>query len=181
MAKSKKNYLVIVLAIALLSLAVGYAAFSQNLTISGTATGSTNWDVKFTKATMSDVNHGTVSYTDDVVTVSGKLSFPGDGFTVESEITNAGSLPAKLTSFTLTDNDGNEFTNDDITVEIPELATDGSEVIAAGEKCPVTISVKWNNDSEKETVSADFKVNFTYEQDTTAVTVSPDHGTHTAN
>ena len=59
MAKSKKNYLVIVLVVALVSLAVGYAAFSQNLTISGTATGTTTWDVKFTDATMSDTTHGT--------------------------------------------------------------------------------------------------------------------------
>lgn len=178
MAKSKKNYLVIALVVALLSLAVGYAAFSQNLTISGTATGTTTWEVKFTGATMSDANHGTASFTDDTVTVTGELGFPGDGFTVESIISNEGSLPAKLTSFTLTDNDGNEFKNDDITVEIPEIATDGSEVIAAGEKCPVTIAVKWNEKSEKQAVSADFKVNFTYEQDTTAVTVAPSHGTH---
>jgi len=178
MARSKKNYVVIVLAVALLTLAVGYAAFSQNLTISGTATGTTNWDVKFTSATMSDANHGTASFTDDAVTVTGKLGFPGDGFTVESVITNAGSLPAKLTSLTLTDANGNEFSSDDITVEIPEIATDGSEVVAANANCPVTISVKWNEDSEVETVSADFKVNFTYEQDTTAVTVSPSHGTH---
>lgn len=181
MAKSKKNYLVIALVVALLSLAVGYAAFSQNLTINGTATGTTNWDVKFTNATMSDENHGTASFTDDEVTVTGQLAFPGDGFTVESVISNAGSLPAKLTSFTLTNEAGAEFQNDDITVEIPIIATDGSEVIAAGQKCPVTIAVKWNEDSVKENVSAKFKVNFTYEQDTTAVNVDASHGTHSAN
>lgn len=178
MAKSKKNYLVIALVIALVSLAVGYAAFSQNLTISGTATGTTTWDVKFTDATMSDTTHGTAIVADDTVTVNGTLGFPGDAFTVTTEITNAGSLPAKLTEFNLTDDTGAEFANDDVTVEIPTMATDGTEIIAPGEACTVTIAVKWNEASEKESVSAGFKVNFAYEQSTTTVNVEADHGTH---
>ena len=178
MAKSKKNYLVIVLVVALVSLAVGYAAFSQNLTISGTATGTTTWDVKFTDATMSDTTHGTATVTDEVVTVEGTLGFPGDAFTVTTEITNAGSLPAKLTEFKLTDKDGNEFESEDITVEIPTMATDGSEIIEPGKACTVTIAVKWNEASEKESVTAGFDVHFAYEQSTTTVNVEADHGAH---
>lgn len=175
----KRNYLVIVLAVALLALAVGYASFSQNLRISGTATANAKWDVKFTKATMSDVNHGTATVTsDDEITIDGTLAFPGDGFTMTSEITNAGTLAAKLTEFTLVDDQGNEFSNDNITVSIPNIVTDGSEVIAAGAKCPVTISVKWNEDSEVESAVAKFKVKFKYEQDTTTVNVQPEHGVH---
>ena len=48
MKKSKKSNIVIVLVVLLLALAVGYAAFSTELNITGTATTKTgNWDVRF--------------------------------------------------------------------------------------------------------------------------------------
>lgn len=176
MAKSKKNYVVIALVVALLSLSLGYAAFSQNLTINGTATGTANWDVKFTSATMSDASHGSATVdADDTVTVAGLMSYPGDGFTVTTEITNNGSVDAKLTSFELVSDDGTPFSNDDIDVSIPSIQNDS---LKAGDVCPVTIAVKWKETSEVENVNANFKVKFTYEQDTTAVDVSPAHGTH---
>ncbi len=179
MKKSKKNYVLIILVVLLLALAVGYAAFSQLLTLSGTATGTTTWDVKFTDASMNDSNHGTADFTDDTVTVNATLAYPGDACTVTAEITNEGTLPAKLTKFSLTGTDGTSpFSNSDVTVEIPDIETDGTEVIAAGETCPVTIAIKWNTDSEATSVNASFKVNFEYLQDTTEVNVSPNHGAH---
>lgn len=180
MKKSKKNYVLIVLVVLLLALAVGYAAFSQSLTISGTATGSTTWDVKFVSATINESGHGDApTVADNSITVNPVLSYPGDGCTVTANIKNAGTLPAKLTEFTLTGTDGTTpFTNSDVTIEIPTIATDGTEVIAAGKTCPITISIKWNTDSTATSVSAPFKVNFEYTQDTSEVTVAPDHGTH---
>ena len=47
MKKQKRNYLLVALIVILLAIAVGYAAFSANITISGTATASGTWDVKF--------------------------------------------------------------------------------------------------------------------------------------
>jgi len=51
MKKTKRNNVLIVLVVLLLALAVGYAAFQQVLTISGTATAAGNWDVKFVDPT----------------------------------------------------------------------------------------------------------------------------------
>ena len=48
MKKSKKSSAIIILIVLLLSIAIGYAAFSSNLTINGTAIGTGSWDVKFT-------------------------------------------------------------------------------------------------------------------------------------
>ncbi len=180
MRKSKKNYAIIALVVILLCLAIGYAAFTANLTINGTATGTGTWEVKFVSAKMSDADHGTVSFTDDAVTVNAELAFPGDGCTVTVEIKNNGSMPAKLTGLELKAKDGEtDFTSSDITVGYPDDIDVGSEVIAAGETCPITISIKWNDNSVAKNVSAEFKVLFTYEQDTTSVNVAPSHGAHT--
>ena len=43
---SKKNYFIVMLIVLLLALAVGYAAFSDTLTISGTANASGTFDLQ---------------------------------------------------------------------------------------------------------------------------------------
>ena len=86
MKKSKKrNYAIIVLFVLLIAIAVGYAAFSTELTINGSASGSTSWDVKFTSAQLldstgaTDTNHGSVTnMSDTAVTASITLAYPGD-------------------------------------------------------------------------------------------------------
>lgn len=184
MKKSKKNYILIALVVLLLALAIGYAAFSANLNINGTANASGQWDVKFISATVNTPEHGTATITttdkdSDTITVAVDLAYPGDGCTVTANIKNGGSVPAKLTEFKLTDDTGAEYANPDIDIIIPSLKTDGTEVIAAGETCPVTFGIKWNTESEKTEATAKFKISFTYEQDTTEVDVQADHGTHT--
>ena len=54
MKKSKKGYVIIALIVILIAIAVGYAAFSDTLTISGTATGAGTWSVVFTEAQLLD-------------------------------------------------------------------------------------------------------------------------------
>lgn len=184
MKKSKKNYILIALVVLLLALAIGYAAFSANLNINGTANASGQWDVKFVSATVNTEEHGTAKITttdkeSDTINVEVDLAYPGDACTVTANIKNGGNVPAKLTKFELTDDTGAKYENPDIDVIIPTIATDGSEVIAAGETCPVTFGIKWNTDSEETEATAKFKISFTYEQDTTEVDVQADHGAHT--
>lgn len=179
MKKSKKNYAMIALVVILLCLAIGYAAFSANLTINGTATASGTWEVKFIKAEMNDEDHGTAEVTSsDEVTVNAKLAFPGDACTVTVYIKNNGTIPAELTSFECTKADGTTvFTDDNIEVVIPDIET-GDEIIKAGETCPVTITVKWKADSTATNATASFKVKFEYKQPE-EVEVTPSHNTHT--
>lgn len=182
MKKSKKNYLIIALVVILLCLAIGYAAFSANLTINGTAKGTGTWDVKFVSATINEDGHGNApTVTDNTISVDVELGYPGDGCTVTANIQNAGNIPAKLTGFELTDDTGATYTDTDVEILIPDIKKDGTEVIAPGATCPVTFSVKWLTDSKATTVDAKFKISFTYEQDTTEATVAPAHGTHTTN
>ena len=182
MKKQKRNFLLVALIVILLAIAVGYAAFSANITISGTATASGTWDVKFLSASVDTSSHGTANVTgnkNDTLSVDVTLSYPGDGCTVTANIQNAGTVPAKLTGFTLTDDQGKEFSNSEIEITTPTITTDGSEIIAAGGKCPVTFGVKWKKESTATTATAKFKINFTYEQATNEVTVTPTHGVHT--
>lgn len=181
MKKSKKNYAIVILIVILLALSIGYAAFSTTLNINGTATATANWDVKFTTGTINEAGHGsnpTISADGKTMTVAATLSFPGDACTVTANIKNSGSIAAKLTGFELTATDGSAFSSDDIDVVIPTIKTDGTEVIAPNETCPVTFSIKWKTASEETSATANFKITFTYEQDTTEVNPTPAHGTH---
>ena len=178
----KRNYVIIALLIILLALAVGYAAFTQTLTISGTATGTGTWNVHFdSTATISPSGHSTLGpqVTNDTVTVNDlTLGYPGDGCTLTVNIVNDGNLAAKLTSLEILDAEDQPFSNSDIQIEAPDIA---SETLAAGETCPVTIAISWKEDSMATSASADFKVKFTYDQSNEATSVSPDHGSHTSN
>ena len=188
MKKSKKNYVLIALVVILLCIAVGYAAFSANLTINGTANANGTWDVKFVKAAINEPGHGTVepsiSPDGQTLTVAVELSYPGDGCTVTANIKNSGTIPARLTAFDIYAEDGESvFTNPDITVTVPDdgnnfTSGENGEVIAAGETCPFTFSVQWNESSKATSATAKFVIKFTYSQPD-AVTVSPDHGAHT--
>ncbi len=184
MKKSKRNYLIIVLLVVLLALSVGYAAFSANLTINGTATATGTWDIQFASAKINDDDHGdqpqiiTTTTTNDTIKVDAKLSYPGDGCTVTANIKNNGTVPAKLTGFVLTDDKGNTYSNADILVTLPTITTDGTEIIKAGATCPVTFTIKWDTDSEATSANASFKISFTYEQATEEFTTQPSHGTH---
>ncbi len=173
MKKSKKNYVIIALIVILLAIAIGYSAFSSTLKISGTATGTGDWSVIFTSATLKDSNgnedatHGTVSFTGDTVTVNVELQYPGDAVLLETVISNEGSVPAKLTSITVT-NENNDLI-------VTEATPTAGETLAAGGSCTSQFSIQWDPASEATELNATFTVTFEYEQDTENVTLTPTH------
>lgn len=177
MKKQKKNYVVIALVVLLLALAVGYAAFSQTLTISGTVAGKATWDVKFTSVTLkdaegkADTNHGTVTLAEDgkSATAEIKLSYPGDAVMLEAVVTNAGTVDAKLTNITVSGAD------DDIIIT-EAVPTAGEKLTANGGNCTAQYAIKWNADSEKTDIGTKtLKITYDYEQDTTEVNLTPEH------
>lgn len=177
MKKSKKSNIVIVLVVLLLALAVGYAAFSTELKITGTAKTKTgNWDVKFTAASITptavngkfDENDekSSTEFTATDVTVNAVLQAPGDGANVTATITNAGKLDAVLKSFNVTGmtEDGDVYKNGDIIVKLPDTSNGN---IAAGQARNFVFSVEWDKDATDITTpqTASFVITFTYEQD----------------
>ena len=175
MKKSKKSNIVIVLVVLLLVLAVGYAAFSTNLTITGTATTKTgNWDVRFTNANITQSElEGTFEENKAIVSADGKtvdvdafLQAPGDGANVTATITNNGNLDALLQSFEVSGmtQNGNVYTDGDIIVTVPTVdATNGN--IPAKSTGEFKFSIEWDKDATNiETKEASFDITFTYVQ-----------------
>ena len=182
MKKSKKrNYAIIVLVVLLLALAVGYAAFSSSLTINGTATGTATWNVKFTDAKLltstgavaDSEKYGTVTFTDTTVTATGiKLSYPGDAVNLRVTITNAGTLPAELTGYTVTETAGGSA---DVIITPAVASGTTGEVIDKNGTCTQDFVIKWKADSEATSVTKSFTVTFNYTQKTDEVNITPSH------
>lgn len=106
-----KNILLVVLLIAVLTLSISYAALSQYLYINSSATvggKSTGWNVAFTDVTCAPTGYAAVTtdFTSTATTLSGlvaTLKAPGDSVVCHIDVTNGGSIDAKLSTFTLQD------------------------------------------------------------------------------
>jgi len=181
MKKSKnRNYAIIVLVVLLLALAVGYAAFSTTLTINGTATGTADWEVKFTNAQLldaegkADTNHGTVTFNDTTVTATGiTLSYPGDAVNLRVTIKNTGKIKAKLTEYTVTETAGTNGA--DITVTPAKASGTTGEILDANGTCTQDFVIKWKANSTNDEAVKNFTVTFTYTQETEDVNITPAH------
>ena len=118
-----------------------------------------------------DKDHGTATVSADGKTITAKikLNYPGDAVKLTAVVTNAGTLPAKLTSFNITNP-----TDTDITVTAAQPAT--NETLAAnGGTCTTEYVIKWATTSEKAEINDTFTVTFNYTQDTTEVNITPSH------
>lgn len=103
----KKRIIIIsALLIAILLMAVAYSALATQLTLTGTATIISEWNVKVTSVSAQDVsagcNAGTPEFTDTTITFNAELVKPGDYITYLVMIENTGTLDATLDRITLT-------------------------------------------------------------------------------
>lgn len=186
----KKQNIAIIAVIALvLAVSVGYALFSQTLTITGTATASGNFDVQFTKigdiksdgytdvdavldedaqakkdrvAKISTSPDAKTGVTNDLLTIKvNKLSYPGAYVEIPVEVTNKGSIPVVLESIT----ENNLTTNSTIKVSYTGLAASTTPLETNGTH-NLTVRVEWLEDavgtdnSVNETVEFSIKLNY---------------------
>ena len=111
--KEKKNILIGGLLVAIIAMAVGYAALAQQLTINGTAQVSSTWDVKFTSISTGTASNsaGVAStatnktppkITNTTATFDVEFQTPGDTMEYDIVVTNDGSLDAKLANVVAT-------------------------------------------------------------------------------
>lgn len=99
---------IVAICIAIIGLSVGYAALQTTLTVNTTATAkAATWNVKFTnlgtptltgKAAVTNA----ATLTDTTVTIDVSVINPGDSATYTFDVTNAGTIDAKLSSITYT-------------------------------------------------------------------------------
>ena len=111
MDSKHKNILIGALLAVVFVMAVGYAAFAQQLTINGSAEIDSTWDVHMTQtgasATPNYTNNATTGGTVTVngggasATFSATLISPGDKVTFVVPIENKGTLDAKLSNISL--------------------------------------------------------------------------------
>ena len=119
MGNNSKNAMIAMLLGALVVMAVAYAAFSTALTINGTATINSSWNVKFDSTKTSGTGviatttgfsggtaplGGTIAYSnsDTTATLGATLYQPGDKVEYTLTVENTGSLDAVLGTPTMT-------------------------------------------------------------------------------
>lgn len=178
MRKTKRNYLIVALIIILLSLTIGYAAFSDVLTISGTANAKGTFDMIFESASIDLDSAQGIDKVNSKATVSSDansvnvnivdLAYPGAGTNVTVVIKNNGNVDAELKELILSEVDK------DIEVGYPE-GFQVDQVVPAGKTCKLTFYVKWVKTSEVTEKSVNFSASLKYEQLSTEFTGSADY------
>ncbi len=190
---NKKNLVLIVLIIALLGLAVGYAAFSDVLTISGTANVASNvtFDVFFDAtsavasyqgctASVQREADGNGDANDKLTVTVANLQYPGAGAQIKAVVKNNSSVPVKITGLSSPTN----ITGNSSAIKITGLnniATDtASQTIAAGGSCEIYFTVEWdpeftdlNSLDTTDTAGFSFSVGINFEQSSDVLNVTP--------
>ena len=194
MAKAKKSsnkkLFIVGLIVLILALAIGYAAFSDTLTISGTANASGSFDVQFESASVVSMvgvdetnTKATISADKNTLTVVCKdLAYQGAGAQFHAVIKNVGTIPAKITSVTPTNISGNGHA---ITISGLDVITTNHPTLTAQGTCAIDFTVEWDPnvatlDPTKDgeggaTANCSFELEIKYEQDTTAFTGTTNH------
>ena len=171
----KMNYLIIFLALIILSFGAGYALFSESLFINGNVTGDARFKVYFMSAQLSDASKGTVAINTeegaDKVTYNVNLDFPGDKCAITTKIKNDSSMAVKLKNFLVTRTPNSA----DIKINYVSLNTN-TEILQAGGICTYRFVVYWDQNSQIENPKdVTFEIKLNYEQDTTTPYYEPDH------
>lgn len=169
MNKKSKNVLLLVVLIAIIGIAVGYAALSQSLVLNGTATvkGASEWSVHFKDGKVerkSDVgvSDETIAINADELTGTfGATLEPGASVCYRVTVINDGSIGAVYQDYVVTDNNATDY----VTCEVSK-ATDGDELaINATHDFLVTLSCKEMDNLPADEVTEEFTVTFNYSQE----------------
>ena len=139
-----KSSIIMILLAVVFVMAVGYAAFSQQLTINGSAEISSKWDVHIEDISVNsetlDGKNISASVGDNTLsaTFQAELVSPGSAVTYNVTVRNGGTLNAKLDSLTFTDS------NNDA-IQYSYVGISQNDVIDSGESQTFTITVKFND------------------------------------
>lgn len=172
MNKKSKNALLLVVIIAIIGIAVGYAALSQELVLNGTATvkGSSDWDVHFvadtaTVKSQDKVTNPTISI-DDKVTGTFSAEFePGGYVEYTVQVENDGTIPAMKSgdpTVSITGDTGNY-----IECKVTDVSTNNGSLVKDSGVHEYTVLVTCADMEQlpEEAVTATVKVTFNYVQE----------------
>lgn len=173
MKNKKQNFIIIGVIAFVLALATGYALFSDEITVSGTATAKGSFDVEFTSVgtivkngytdeTGKDgANIAVISSDKNTLTVTvNKLSYPGAYVEIPVTVKNVGTIPAVLKEIVQT---GLDADSTPIRVTYSGIAASDATV-APGTPATMTIKVEWLSTVNTTAEAASFTVKLDYEQ-----------------
>lgn len=160
--QNNRVYLIVILFIALFSIAAGYAIFSEALNINGTAATSGNFNVEFLASSIVTSTGctptSTISTDKNGITISvPDLKTPGSGTVISVVVKNTGNVTANLKDVVVTGNN-----DPDIKITYPIWAT--GILLQPGDTYVFSISVFWNNNSTNNNKSVTFSATLNYEQ-----------------
>lgn len=160
----KKNIIITFLVAIICIMAIGYAAFSQTLNITGSATIDSNWNIKITSVTTKNIlGHATKAFepivSDTAVTFKTNLKYPGDSMTYEVTISNEGTVDAKVDSIEITDSKNPAIT-------FTTTGINENDLLEAGQKQIYNVIVTYNDNvtSQPSELSATLTVKLNYVQ-----------------
>lgn len=164
MENMHKSSVIMVLVAVVLIMSIGYAAFAQKLTINGTSTITSSWDIYIEDIAVNnktlDAENVSASVDDKLsATFQANLVSPGSSVTYDVTVKNGGNLNAKLDSLTFTDSN-----NEAILYSYAGI--NENDVINAGDTQTFTITVQFNNSYTQmpENKTSSVKMILTYVQ-----------------
>ena len=110
MEKKERGFKIVALCVALVALSVAYAGYTSTLTVEGTATVKSAWDIKWTdlsagtKTGYADISNKSLAIDSTEQAISGiigTLKAPGDTITYTWKATNAGEIDATISGVTV--------------------------------------------------------------------------------
>ena len=162
--RNNKLYTVIGIMVLFLSMTMGYALFSNTVSVSGTAVSTGTYNISFRRVDIlesvgcnpevsisSDRNTLTINVPD--------LEKPSSYATINVRVRNYGTIPAELLSVDVT-GDGDE----DIKIEYPAWET--GEVLQPSTNYVFPITIRWDEDSTITGKTISFTATLNYRQST---------------
>ena len=159
----KKQSIAIIGVIAfVLAVVVGYALFSDNLTVSGSATATGVGEITKVGYTAVDATEiAKISEDKNTLTVTvNKLDYPGAYVTIPVTITNKGSVSAKLKNINETG-----LTQDNRAIKVTYTGVAASDtVIKTNDTQEMNIKVEWDPSINTGSSDVTFQITLEYEQ-----------------
>ena len=162
----KQNSAIIGVIAFVLAISVGYALFSQTLTINGTATAKGSFDVQFATATIQKEvgsTGATATISEDKATLTvnvPKLEYPGAYVEIPVTVKNVGTIPAKLIEITET----GLTTDASVKVSYTGLTELKDQQVDQNGTQSFTIKVMWDAASNKNSENVVFNIKLNYQQ-----------------
>ena len=160
----KKNIIISFLVAIVCIMAIGYATFQTTLNITGTASITSDWNIKITDVTTKNViGDATKAFepvvSDTAVTFKTNLVSPGDSMTYEVTISNEGNVDAKVESIEMTD-------SKNPAIVFQTSGINENDLLEVGQKQTYNVIVSYSDTitSQPEEISATLTVKLNYVQ-----------------